>query len=162
MHSLRHRLSTISSTAARLCAVVLVAGFASSPSFAQSFPNCSSSAADPDGDGFGWENNRTCAVQANAPAAQSSSSAAFPFCSSASVADGFGWGWENNRSCVVAGSGAAAQIGITGTASNNATTQQNSTAASSQAFPFCSSASVADGFGSVSYTHLTLPTICSV
>lgn len=52
-------------------------------------PYCSSAAVDPDGDGWGWENNQSCQVA--------------PTCASAaSDPDGDGWGWENNRSCKVA------------------------------------------------------------
>lgn len=64
------------------------------------YPVCSSSAADPDGDGWGWENNQSCIVASTAPNG-------FPYCSSASVdPDGDGWGWENSASCVVKGSAA--------------------------------------------------------
>jgi mannan endo-1,4-beta-mannosidase len=52
-------------------------------------PNCVSAASDPDGDGWGWENNQSCKV--------------VPHCASASSdPDGDGWGWENNQSCKVA------------------------------------------------------------
>lgn len=52
-------------------------------------PTCSSAASDPDGDGWGWENNQSCKVA--------------PTCASAaSDPDGDGWGWENNQSCMVA------------------------------------------------------------
>ena len=48
------------------------------------------SASDPDGDGWGWENGRSCRVQD------------VPRCSNrASDPDGDGWGWENGRSCKV-------------------------------------------------------------
>ncbi len=58
-----------------------------------SYPTCSSAASDPDGDGWGWENNQSCQV---------SNSSGFPTCSSAaSDPDGDGWGWENNQSCQV-------------------------------------------------------------
>ncbi|AWB65998.1 beta-mannosidase [Saccharobesus litoralis] len=65
------------------------------------YPNCSSAAADPDGDGWGWENGQSCiVVNTHAPNG-------FPYCSSSSVdPDGDGWGWENNGSCVVQGSAA--------------------------------------------------------
>lgn len=53
------------------------------------YPVCASSAADPDGDTWGWENNTTCKL-------------VYFYCSDASSdADGDGWGWENDRSCVV-------------------------------------------------------------
>jgi len=43
-------------------------------------PICSSAAADEDGDGWGWENNDSCIVQATTPASNASS--AVPACSS--------------------------------------------------------------------------------
>ncbi len=50
--------------------------------------NCKSAAADPDGDGWGWESEHTCRIT---------------LCQSiASDPDGDGWGWENNRSCQTA------------------------------------------------------------
>lgn len=53
------------------------------------YPICSSQAVDPDGDNWGWENDRTCVFT-------------YSYCNSAaSDADGDGWGWENNKSCVV-------------------------------------------------------------
>lgn len=58
------------------------------------YPTCSSPAVDPDGDGWGWENGRSCRVE--------SSNRDYPTCSSASSdPDGDGWGWENGRSCRV-------------------------------------------------------------
>lgn len=72
-----------------------------------SYPSCSSSAVDDNGDGWGWENNRTCLVRSSTTstaAAQSDAATAVlngvPVCSG-SVADdnGDGWGWENYRSC---------------------------------------------------------------
>jgi hypothetical protein len=69
---------------------------------ALSYPYCMSAASDPDGDGWGWEYNRSCIVN-RAPA---TSSTTFPTCASAaSDPDGDGWGWENNRSCIVNRSG---------------------------------------------------------
>jgi len=63
---------------------------------ANAYPTCASSASDPDGDGWGWENNQSCIVAA-------STSTTYPTCaSSASDPDGDGWGWENNQSCKVA------------------------------------------------------------
>jgi len=64
--------------------------------------NCSNSASDLDGDGWGWENGRSCSVVAGSQAAQASAS---QFCSSRSAdPDGDGWGWENGRSCKVSSS----------------------------------------------------------
>ncbi len=55
---------------------------------ADQYPFCSSAAVDPDGDGWGWEYNKSCRV---AVACESS----------ASDPDGDGWGWENEQSCRV-------------------------------------------------------------
>ncbi len=50
---------------------------------------------DPDGDGFGWQNNQSCVVKG-------SRADTHPNCaSSASDPDGDGYGWENERSCIV-------------------------------------------------------------
>jgi len=88
-------------------------------------PVCSSAVSDHDGDGWGWENNRSCVVgnsggnnaagsaNNNNSAVNNNSSGAVaavtgngdPVCSSAvSDHDGDGWGWENNRSCVFSSS----------------------------------------------------------
>ena len=65
---------------------------------ALAYPTCTSAASDPDGDGWGWENNQSCQVSA--------SSTTTPTCTSASSdPDGDGWGWENNASCKVSSSG---------------------------------------------------------
>ncbi len=61
---------------------------------AQSRPNCSSSVVDNDGDGWGYENGRSCLITSN------SNSGSYPTCSSAiQDNDGDGWGYENGRSC---------------------------------------------------------------
>lgn len=54
----------------------------------KSYPFCSEKAIDPDGDGWGWENEKSCRVPT-------------PCQSAASDPDGDGWGWENQRSCKV-------------------------------------------------------------
>ncbi|WKB55841.1 cellulase family glycosylhydrolase [Eleftheria terrae] len=61
---------------------------------------CDGSSTDPDGDGWGWENNRSCVVGCGASAPNG-----HPYCCNGSSTDpdGDGWGWENNRSCVVPG-----------------------------------------------------------
>ncbi len=104
---------------------------------APTFPSCTSAASDPDGDGYGWENNQSCVVSASeatsTPAA--TNAGGFPICqSSGSDPDGDGYGWENNQSCVVDGvSTASASTG---------------TASTSSGFPICnSSASDSDGDG---------------
>ena len=74
-------------------------------------PICTSSVSDPDGDGWGWENNQSCLVSGAtaasvAPAATSATGT--PICAnSGSDPDGDGYGWENNQSCLVSGSTAA-------------------------------------------------------
>jgi hypothetical protein len=61
-----------------------------------STPTCNSPLSDADGDGWGWENNQTCAVIAVPNHEQ------WPACFYASSdADGDGYGWENSQSCVV-------------------------------------------------------------
>ncbi|MFF6887978.1 cellulase family glycosylhydrolase [Streptomyces sp. NPDC012421] len=80
------------------------------------YPYCASgTASDPDGDGWGWENNRSCVVRGSAADTGSgggdtggTAPNGYPYCANgtASDPDGDGWGWENNRSCVVRGSAA--------------------------------------------------------
>ncbi|MEV6248771.1 cellulase family glycosylhydrolase [Streptomyces sp. NPDC051742] len=76
------------------------------------YPYCvAGGASDPDGDGWGWENNRSCVVRGSAADTGTGGGTApngYPYCAGggASDPDGDGWGWENNRSCVVRGSAA--------------------------------------------------------
>ncbi|MEV6204500.1 cellulase family glycosylhydrolase [Streptomyces sp. NPDC051771] len=80
------------------------------------YPYCvNGSASDPDGDGWGWENNRSCVVRGSSADTGSGGGSTggtapngYPYCANgtASDPDGDGWGWENNRSCVVRGSSA--------------------------------------------------------
>ena len=80
------------------------------------FDICASSASDPDGDGFGFENNQSCIVDSDAgtdptdpagqtpavPAPAAASTPEFAICSSSdSDPDGDGFGFENNQSCIV-------------------------------------------------------------
>jgi len=87
------------------------------------FPVCTTSAADEDGDGWGYENNRSCrvtvATQAATPSTPVTTTPAtptqptadiqnglylgrFPVCSdSSSDLDNDGWGYENFQSCYV-------------------------------------------------------------
>ena len=68
---------------------------------------CTSAESDQDGDGYGWENNRTCLVTAG----QSTVNNSHPTCvSAASDSDGDGFGWENNQSCLVSGASAAGDV----------------------------------------------------
>ncbi len=59
-------------------------------------PVCQSAASDPDGDGWGWENQASCVV-AGSPA--DSTTPTHIVCQTQSDPDGDGWGWEDNRSC---------------------------------------------------------------
>lgn len=56
---------------------------------------CSNAGMDADGDGYGWENEKSCVVAG-------SKADTHPNCASAaSDPDGDGYGWENERSCIV-------------------------------------------------------------
>jgi hypothetical protein len=60
---------------------------------------CASAASDPDGDGWGWENNQSCVVK---DGDADNTGPGYPVCDSpSSDPDGDGWGWENNQSCLV-------------------------------------------------------------
>ena len=94
----------------------------STSAHANNFPVCQSASSDIDGDGWGWENNRSC--QTNGGQASSSANTTnandsrFPTCSSASIdPDGDGWGWENNRTCRVGQTNANSSAGSTPAAS---------------------------------------------
>jgi len=50
-----------------LFAAFLLPAIQMSPVSAQTLPTCSSAAADPDGDGYGWENKASCRVSSNIP-----------------------------------------------------------------------------------------------
>jgi len=74
-----------------------------------SYPFCMSPASDPDGDGWGWEYNRSCIVYR----APGFGGITYPTCANAaSDPDGDGWGWENNRSCMVNRSNGGGSGGI--------------------------------------------------
>ncbi|HEX8627381.1 MAG TPA: carbohydrate-binding domain-containing protein, partial [Catenuloplanes sp.] len=101
-----------------------VSGLMGTTANAEPAPNgyqyCVNAATDPDGDGWGWENNQSCVVRGGRVDTGGGSGGTapngFPYCvNAASDPDGDGWGWENNRSCVVrpgsggnGGSGSAA------------------------------------------------------
>ena len=106
---------------------------------------CSSPSSDPDGDGYGWENNQSCVVGSGSSSSNTSNSNAassfpgVPSCSSSSAdPDGDGFGWENNQSCVVRG-GSSSSV-------NNSSTDTAAQAALA-AFPSCTSTSDTDGDG---------------
>lgn len=91
---------------------------ASQPANTAQLTECTSAAADSDGDGYGWENNQSCTVSAGSSApstttpAPVASSGGIPVCQSAdSDYDGDGYGWEQQRSCRVDGVAPAATIG---------------------------------------------------
>ncbi|WP_238609097.1 cellulase family glycosylhydrolase [Bifidobacterium animalis] len=126
------------------------------------YPICSSASVDPDGDGWGWENNQSCQVVSNGSGDSGNSGNTgdsgnsgntggnsgttddgYPICSSASVdPDGDGWGWENNASCKV--------VANNNQNSSNTNTGANQPSTSPDGYPYCSSASVdpdGDGWG---------------
>ncbi len=88
-------------------------GTSSTGARASRFPACSSDQFDPDGDGFGWENNQTCVVSdetsgnttgsaAPPPVAAALPGQRYPTCDSRqSDPDGDGFGFENNQTCLV-------------------------------------------------------------
>ncbi|MEM7257517.1 MAG: sialate O-acetylesterase [Pseudomonadota bacterium] len=64
-------------------------------------PVCQSLDSDPDGDGWGWENNATCVVEGSV-ADNSGTASLTTYCEyAASDMDGDGWGWENGASCQI-------------------------------------------------------------
>jgi len=76
------------------------------------YPNCGPGAIDPDGDGWGWENNQSCRMAGGSGSgnqtgqSSSGSSGGYPNCGPSAIdPDGDGWGWENNKSCRVVGGG---------------------------------------------------------
>ena len=102
-------------------------GFSGSAS-AQSAPQCSSAATDPDGDGWGYEHGRSCRTPTTS-AGDRTVQSTHPSCTAAAINNGGGWGWENNRSCRY-------------TASSSA---PSGTATSSR--PVCTSAAINNGDG---------------
>ncbi|MFG2837978.1 cellulase family glycosylhydrolase [Streptomyces zaomyceticus] len=77
------------------------------------YPYCANGGStDPDGDGWGWENQRSCVVRGGAADtggnAGGTAPNGYPYCANGGSTDpdGDGWGWENQRSCVVRGSAA--------------------------------------------------------
>ena len=119
-------------------------------------PDCSSAALDADGDGFGWENNQTCMVVAEAAPVSGNTTDAttfdplnpfanFPLCTASNDDDGDGFGWENNQTCVFTHSAA--------TPADNAPTPDTPTPDPLNPFanfPLCSATSLdsdGDGFG---------------
>jgi len=85
--------------------VLLAAGFAfSSPQLqAQTPPVCQTN-SDVDGDGWGWENNRSCRVA-------STSGSPSPTGALCVDSDGDGYGWDGTATCLVSGSGGNTSTG---------------------------------------------------
>ncbi|WP_018015062.1 hypothetical protein [Teredinibacter turnerae] len=72
-------------------------------------PSCSSAATDHDGDGWGWEHQRSCLVPAAVRAQRARPTAEFPLCDTlAADLDGDGWGWEDEHTCRMPNADAAA------------------------------------------------------
>ena len=91
------------------------------------YPTCASPTSDPDGDGWGWENNRSCKV-----GVVKSISGGYPVCSYASSdPDGDTWGYENGRSCRVTGQ----SLGSYG--KPQAPIQANAPAPTFNGYPYC-------------------------
>ena len=81
---------------------------------------CQSEYADPDGDGFGWENNNSCVVPGSTALIQTSR-APKPLCLTDDAdPDGDGWGWENSASCKAAVTGDKDAESIDNTDTNTA------------------------------------------
>jgi len=88
-----------------LCTVAINTAHAANPA-------CISAESDPDGDGWGWENDRSCIASTNSVEPEQNLSigngSGLPACQlSTSDPDGDGYGWENDSSCRVSGSTAA-------------------------------------------------------
>ena len=109
------------------------------------FPTCQSSATDPDGDGFGFENNMSCVVTLLLDDASTADGInTFPTCeSSATDPDGDGFGFENGVSCLVASTDIE-------TTPSNESASDDPTVDDSLSFPACASSDTdpdGDGFG---------------
>lgn len=93
--------------------------------FSQSFPACTNASSDPDGDGWGWENNQSCQVVSQCNWYGSP----IPLCTSAAT----GWGWENNKSCVSRATCATAPNGLPAS-STSSSSRPNTSSNSSSGF----------------------------
>ncbi|MGW4897276.1 carbohydrate-binding domain-containing protein [Kitasatospora sp. NPDC004240] len=94
---MRDTLARLAALLGLVATLLAIAPAASAETAPNGYPYCASSASDPDGDGWGWENNASCFVR-QTPGGGGD----YPYCaSSASDPDGDGWGWENNASCKV-------------------------------------------------------------
>jgi hypothetical protein len=79
---------------------------------AATHPSCQLAASDPDGDGYGWENNATCIIDSSTDTGSTSTdnpgsgAGGLAACIDASSdPDGDGYGWENGTSCRVVATG---------------------------------------------------------
>jgi hypothetical protein len=78
-------------------------GYASTPVV------CQSPDSDPDGDGWGWENNASCVVEGTSAESSATVSTVNECAFLSSDMDGDGWGWENGTSCRISESSGAGQ-----------------------------------------------------
>ena len=104
------------------------------------YPTCSDTATN-NGDGWGYENNRSCRIVAAAPSASTDqqTNSRYPSCTSAARDNGDGWGYENNRSCQF--NGVVSNDDTSNAAASNATASANSR------YPSCTSAARDNGNG---------------
>ncbi len=115
-----------------LCVPLIIGGavLGSGSAYAQNAPQCASADSDPDGDGWGYENSRSCLV-ATSSADRTVQANGTPVCTAAAIDNGDGWGWENDRSCIYS--------------SGSSTAPSSSSSASST--PVCTSAAINNGDG---------------
>lgn len=109
---------------------------------------CSSAVVDLDGDGWGYENNRSCKMPTGHPTCSSSAilsgdgwgyqngvscidKSVKPACTANAINSGGGWGWENGQSCRYGSSGGSS----------------TSSYSSSSSKPSCTSAAINNGDG---------------
>ena len=141
---LRSCFSVLRSCFCVLVPAFLLSGNMANMAIAQSdFPVCVNGAAsDPDGDGFGFENNASCLV---ANSSGTSTQPQFPICvnGAASDPDGDGFGFENNATCLVEGSSGTSTGTSTGTSICNDISHANLTSALQ--------AALADGNGGLDF-----------
>jgi hypothetical protein len=117
------------------CVPLILAGAflgSTGSAFAQNHSQCASAATDPDGDGWGYENGRSCLVAGGSD--RTVQGAGRPICSASAFDNGDGWGWENDRSCIFA-------------AGSSAQSSASSASASSSSTPVCTSAAINNGDG---------------
>jgi len=118
------------------------------------FPSCSDAVTDDNGDGYGWENSRTCVItnttqavtpsvtpepQTQAPSVQNNAVQNFPECTASATNNGDGYGWEDNRTCIITNDAAPQQV--------RQTTTQSTQSELLNYFPACSSGITDNGNG---------------